>query len=411
MVIEAVLVALAALTGSAMAATPGKTLAIIAAPRATPVVAGEMVPVTIRGVYDRKVAMEEMTVVPSAEFDWIQLVPDIWRNEMVGGFSRLVVERKLAIFPKRSGILSFGPADHALTVIGENSRREDVVVHAPPLSLAVAPLPDGPPFETPWGWRFAAAGLTLTETLSTDPAKLEDGETLTRQVTLRGEGVLPEMLPPRPVVQETWLITFAGPVERKLERSAAGPVSTVTWTWQFRPETGEPGVLPPIPIPFFNTFTRRIEAIEIPPLPIGYASFKSSQRPGSRMTGGVRMALAGAAGAGLAVGLALLALGREGGRGWLGRAWRRHSPGPRWRLRRAARAGDLLALRRAAEDYLPADGARDPGLRRAAVARLEQAIYGTGAGLDAAGFVRDLRRARRTPGRDGPPDTAVTRVI
>jgi len=114
MVIEAVLVALAALTGSAMAATPGKTLAIIAAPRATPVVAGEMVPVTIRGVYDRKVAMEEMTIVPSGEFDWIQLVPDIWRNEMVGGFSRLVVERKLAIFPKRSGILSFDPINCAV---------------------------------------------------------------------------------------------------------------------------------------------------------------------------------------------------------------------------------------------------------------------------------------------------------
>lgn len=383
------------LAGPAAAASPGKTLEIIASPRATPIIAGEMVPITIRGVYDRKVALEEMTITPSAAFDWIQLVPDIWSTAMVNGLSHLVVERKLAVFAKVSGIDTFGPVDHAMTVIGADSRREEVTVHAQPLSLSVAPMPDGPPFEQPWGWRFAAAKLSISETLSTDPAKLVDGETVTRRVTLRAEGVLPEMLPPRPVIQQPWLIAFAGPNERTMERSAAGLVSSVTWTWQFRPETGEPGVLPPVPIPFFNTTTRRIEAVEIPPLPIGYASFKASQQPGSRMTGGLRLGLAAALAGGLAAGLALQAAGQEAGRGWLRRTWQHHSPLPRWRLRRAAREGDLLALRRAAEAYLPADRAGNPALRLEAVTRLERAIYRPGVGFDPAGFVRDLRRARR----------------
>ena len=376
--------------------TPGKTLRIIVSPRATPVVAGEMVPVTIRGVYDTEIALEEMTIARSDGFDWIQLARDDWHDEMIDGVSRRVVERRLAVFPKVSGLDTFGPVDHALTTIGAGSRREDVTVHAQPVAIAVAPMPDDPPFELPWGWRFAASDVTLTDQLSTDPARLVDGETVTRTVTLRAEGTLPEMLPPRPVVGEPWLITFTGPVERKLDRDENGLASTVIWTWQFRPETGEPGVLPPVTIPYFNTVTREVESVEIPALPIGYESFEASQVPGGEMSGPARLAYAGALGLGIAGGLGVAALGVEGRAGWLARAWRRRSPGPLWRLRRVARAGDLLALRRAAEEYLAPEEARRPELRAAALDRLDAALYGAApAGFDRAAFLRDLRAAAR----------------
>lgn len=394
------LVLAAAVAPPAAAESPGKTLDFIVEPKATPIVAGEMVPVTLRGIYDQKVAIEEMVLAPSTAFDWIQLVPDRWQTERIGGVSCLVFERRLAIFPKVSGVDTFGPADHVMTMIDAASQRELVTVHAPAVSLSVAPMPDTPPFERPWGWRFAASKLTVTDELSTDPARLQDGETVTRRVTLRAEGALPEMLPPRPVIQQPWLITFAGPIERKLERSEAGVTSTVVWTWQFRPETGEPGVLPPTPIPYFNTVTRRVEAVEIPPLPIGYASFHATQPPGSALHGSVRPGLAVALGLGLATGLGLQFAGLERGRGWLGRALRHHSPLPRWRLARAAKTGDLLALRRAAVDYLDARGRETagPGPAAAALARLDRAIYAPGTTpFDAGGFVRDLRRSARGP--------------
>ncbi|PZQ51537.1 MAG: hypothetical protein DI556_05120 [Rhodovulum sulfidophilum] len=396
MVIRASLLA-ALLAAPALAEeTPGKLLEIIARPRVTPVVAGEMVPVTIRGVYDTEIALEEMKIAPSPGFDWIQLAPDDWRDEMIGGLRRRVVERHLAVFPKVSGLDTFGPVDHVLTAIGADSHREDVTAHAQPVTIAVAPMPDDPPFEKPWGWRFAASDVTITDQLSTDPAELGDGETVTRTVTLRAEGALPEMLPPRPVVQAPWLITFTGPVEQSLERDANGLASSVVWTWQFRPETGEPGVLPPIPIPYFNTVTRKVEAVEIPALPIGYASFEGSQVPGGEMKGRVRLAYGAALGLGIAGGLAAGVVRREGRAGWLARAWRARSPGPLWRLRRAARTGDLLALRRAAGEYLTEGEARRPRVRAAALARLDAAIYGLGAlEFDRAGFVRELRSAAR----------------
>lgn len=411
MVRALILIAFLGGVGAASAEVPGKSLTLIVEPRFVPAVVGEMIPVTIRGVYDTEIALEEMEIAPSPSFDWVQLEQDSWRNERIGGVTRRVVERKLAIFPKTSGLDTFGPVDHVLTVIGANSQREELTVHAQPAAISVGPMPDDPPFEKPWGWRFTASRLTITDELSTDPAQLSDGEIVTRTVTLRADGALPEMLPPRPVIQEPWLITFADPIQKSFERDANGVTSTVIWTWRFRPATGEPGVVPPVPIPFFNTTTRKVEAVEIPPLPVAYASFEASQVPGGEMRRGARLAYLGALGMGLLAGVAISALGVEGRTGWFGRARRFYSPIPLLRLRRAARAGDLLSLRRAGEDYLAPGEARSPARRAEALARLETAIYGPGTsgldtggldsggldsgGFDARAFVRDLRRAWR----------------
>lgn len=384
MVIHAAFAALLLLAATAAGAqTPERRLEILAFPRADSVVAGEMVPVTVRGIYDRKVTLEEMTIRPGDSFDWVQLAKDDWHEERIDGRQRLVVERRLALFPKHSGSSRFGPAEHRLTFVGAGGKAETITSH--PLDLSVAPMPDDPPFHSPHGWRFAASELKVTDELSTDPARLRDGETVTRRVTVTAVGALPAMLPPRPVVSENWLIAFAAPVERSLELTPDGPVARVIWSWQFRPETGEPGVLPAVPIPYFNTVTRRVEAAEIPALPIGYASFAASQSAGIAITpaslwGGLLAGLAG-----LGAGTALLVAGHRPTAAALGRLARRRSPLRRWQIWRAARTGDLLALRRAT-----AEEAQD---RPAARAALERAIYGPPPQpFDPRAFLRALRR-------------------
>lgn len=387
-------VLLCLLATAATAETPGKTLEIIATPRAKSIIEGEMIPVTIRGTYDTKVALEKMTILPSDRFDWVQLTKDDWHNERVNGVSFLVVERKLAVFTRQTGVARFGPVEHDLTVINAASQREPVLVHAPPLELSIAPMPEDAPFHRPHGWRFAASNLTVTDVLSTDPAKLRDGETVTRRVTLRAEGALPEMLPPRPVVSEPWLITFAAPVERKLELTPDGPVASVIWTWQFRPETGEPGVLAPIAIPYFNTVSRRVEAVEIPALPIAYASGAAAQMAQGDIRGGTVLAAVSTLLAGMVAGLALLGVAGVQRDGALRRLWQHYSPLPGWHLRQAARSGDLLRLRAAAA-MLPlrnglADGKAD------ALQALDRAIYARpgGAVFDAKGFARAMLRPK-----------------
>lgn len=326
-------------------------------------VVGEMIEVTIRGVYDLKIANEKLEIDPTDAFDWIQTRPDDWKREMIDGLPHTVMERHLAIWPKRAGLLHFGPARHRLTVIDRASQRQDAVVEARPLAVAVGEFPGQR------GWKFAARALELTDSLYTDAAHLADGETVTRRVTLRALGALPEHLPPRPVVSEPWLITFAAPVERDLVLTPDGPVAELVWTWQFRPETGEPGLLEPVRIPWFNSSEHRMDSVEIPPLSIGYASFYTGQTPTGRFPALYPWAMAGAVLAGMLAGLALAARrlapgGVRAGREYLAR---RLSPARRLALWRARRAGDLLAERRAGM-ALGWDAAR--------LARLDHRIYG-----------------------------------
>lgn len=397
-VAPALLTLLLALLLPRLATAESLTMSFVPHPSHATVVAGEMVPVTLRAVYDRKVALETLEIAPSQSFDWIQTEPDHWTREMIDGKSWIVMERELALVPKRAGLLHFGPATHTLTIIDEKSRRQQRTVVAPPLTLSVGAFPgdtgevapplavaDGPPQEGHGGWHWVADAVELTDELSTDPSRLADGETVTRRVTLRARGTLPGSLPPRPVVSELWLITFAAPVERRLILTGEGPVSEVVWTWQFRPETGEPGVIPPIKLPFFNATTREMDTVTIAALPIGYASFYSSQVRTGRFGGPERLAEAGALLAGLLAGAALV-LSRHAPdttRAALARLRHRFSPLLRWRLRRAARDGDLLTARRLLAETRP-DAAE-------AAALVEEAIYRPGARFDPAAFRRALR--------------------
>ena len=67
------------------AAAESLTLAFEPHPSHATVVAGEMVPVTLRAVYDRKVALEDLEIAPSASFDWVQTARVHGRRLDAGG--------------------------------------------------------------------------------------------------------------------------------------------------------------------------------------------------------------------------------------------------------------------------------------------------------------------------------------
>ena len=102
---------------------------------------------------------------------------------MIDGKSWIVMERGLAIVPKRAGVLHFGPATHEHDHHRrEQSQRQERTVVAPPLSLSVGAYP------VERGWQWVADAVTLTDELSTDPSRLADGETVTRAGDAAGEG-------------------------------------------------------------------------------------------------------------------------------------------------------------------------------------------------------------------------------
>lgn len=371
------------------------SLRLVFPQEARPVV-GEMIPVTLRGEYTSRIALETLGFPGSDAYDWMQLARDQWRDEEIGGRTVRVFERRLALFPRHAGPLTLGPVTHHLTVVDAQGLRAPLAVTAPPVTVTVAPYPgEGVP--------LAARRLTVEDRLSAEPGALRDGETLIRRVTLTAEGALPHMLPPRPAMRQPWLISFAAPEVREMRPTPAGPVTTVVWEWQLRPMTGEPGVLPPVAIPWFDTASRQMRTAEIPPLPFGYASFRDNRSGTARLpsaeAGAGLLALAAGAVAGLGLAIAGLAPRR---RSDVLRALRRLSPldPTRRRLMRAARSGDPLALRGAAHANLRRR--RDLGLPVSGreTDDLDAFLYGPIAGsgtIDRDAAVRAILRHRPRP--------------
>ncbi|WP_346898166.1 hypothetical protein [uncultured Roseibium sp.] len=358
-------------------------------------VVGEMIPLTIRGEYSRRITLETLTFPDSADYDWMQLARDSWRDERVDGRLVKVLERRIALFPRHAGPLTVGPVTHHLTVVGKTGGREEMDVRADPLTIQVGPFPAK---SSP----LSASALTVEDSLSTSPGKLRDGETLIRRVTLRADDTLPHLLPPRPAIRAPWLISFTAPEVRKVKPTPNGPETTVIWEWHLRPKTGEPGVLPPIEIPWFDTVSRQMRKAEIPALPFGYASF-ASNRTGADSLPAVQVVTAWALlAAGLLSGLvlALAGLSRRKGTQIL-KVLKRYAPfdPTRKALKVAAENKDLLALRAAAERYLIRRRALGLPEQDAATRELDREIFAERSDpstFDPDRFRRELLRRNKT---------------
>lgn len=365
-------------------------------------VAGEMIPVLVRGEYERQITLEKLSFPDSPDYDWMQLARDQWRTEQVEGRSVRVFERRIALFPRHAGPLTIGPVTHRLTVVGTDAPREELPVTAEPVTVAVAPFPVE-------GATLAARSLTVTDALSAEPGKLRDGETLVRRVTIEAVGAPSHLVPPRPIVRAPWLISFAAPEARTQRLTPDGPVTTVTWEWHLRPSTGDPAVLPAIAIPWFDTEARQMRTAEIPAIPFGYASiYAGVGGTGHLPAGQVRVAAMAVTG-GLMAGCVLVLAGlgprrRDDVLRVLGRL----SPVDPTRIavRRAVRTGEPFALRRAVERHLCRWRALGLPVSGQETARLDARLYGRGgdavpfdAGAEAKAILRAVDGLRRRSGR------------
>lgn len=382
-----VLVLLAAPLRAEVPLAEGDARLLVLHDHGNPVVA-EMVHLTLRGEYDLTVSLEDLRFPDSDAYDWMQIDRDRWFKERIAGRMIQIFERDIALFPRAPGKLTIAPITHILTNIRNDGDREEVRVTSAAATLTVRPYPGT-------GRPMAARALTLTDELSAEPGRLRQDEVLTRRVTIEALGALAHHLPPRPDLQQPWLISFTQPEIRETVPTAAGPVSRVVWEWQLRPRTGEPGVLPAVAFEWFDTSSRRLEVAAMKPIPFGYAGFGSNfgDRPPS--AAGLRLSMAGLIGLGMLIALGINLRGRVP----LRPALRHLRPSPHLaELRQAALAADLPRLRDAA--HRQAAWQRGPSDRqRALMHALDAAIFGaTPASVDperwAAEFVAAARRRR-----------------
>jgi hypothetical protein len=308
-----------------------------------------MVLVTVKGYYyNLRIGKEALSTPSTASFDWVQLGRDSWTDAMVDGRKYTVVTRKLAMFPRASGKLTIEPFLHHLTLIGEDGKWFTRDITSSSVTLEVLP----PPPDPSRSWWLPARSITYSDVWDRDPATLKDSETATRTVTITALGANPQTLPPAPAMRERWLITFNEPEQRSVQPTEAGPETTVTWIWRLRPITGEPGVIPEVRIPWFDTKDRVPKEIVLAAAPIGNMGFGNNTTAhwANHFEGGLPVTLAALTGLLLGLWLALsgrnLAIRPPNPVGWgmdLRRTWSH-----RRALHRALASKDAVRIHRAA---------------------------------------------------------------
>ncbi|MBI6955869.1 BatD family protein [Pseudomonas sp. CCOS 191] len=188
----------------------------------------------------------------------------------INGVRHGVIETRYAIYPQQSGNLDVPPlrftataADNGEQPAGTPRVGRQVQVSSLPLRLTVKPIPAGYPADRPW---LPARSLTLEEHWNPDPNSqpTQIGDSLTRNISVRAEGLSSTQLPPLPATEAAGLRRYPdqpllrneigerGMVANREEREALVPTHSgelalaaleVTW-WNTREDHLEHSSLP-----------------------------------------------------------------------------------------------------------------------------------------------------------------------
>lgn len=188
----------------------------------------------------------------------------------VSGVTYMVIERKYAIFPQKSGVITIKPLVLTADVISRGRQNPNAffnaqmtqrrIVKSNAVTLNVQAIPS-----TFTGHWLAAEHVELTQTWSDDTSQMKVGEPLTRTIKLVANGSTVGQLPElntakidpqlkayndQPVLQETKKTD--GLTAIREEKIALIPSKTGDYT------------LPPIHVAWFNTKTQRMESADLP---------------------------------------------------------------------------------------------------------------------------------------------------
>ena len=194
-----------------------------------------------------------------------------WRTyeKDVNGIRHGVIEIRYAVFPQKSGQLTIPsqlfsattavPSNGAFQPFGSRFGRS-TQVKSPTIPLEVLPKPAAYPADAPW---LPASSLTLVEAWSPEPDQVKAGDSLTRSLLLKAEGLSSAQLPPIPAAAGDGLRSY--PDQPNLANEATG--SGLAGSREQREaliatRTGDIQI-PPVEITWWNTREDRLERTQL----------------------------------------------------------------------------------------------------------------------------------------------------
>ena len=205
-------------------------------------------------------------------------------NTVENGVSYTVTERKYAIFPQKSGVMTIKPLALTAQVLvisqpdfsdffGTRMTKTKRVL-SKEVELNVKPAPSD--FKGK-DW-LVAEKLELTEQWSGDIQQMKVGEPLTRTLMLRGVGTTVGQLPELNAVKtDSNLKAYPDQPVLNEQKQGNGVIASRQEKIAIIPSTPGKHVLPAIEIPWFNAKTNRVELARIPETTIHVVGVSENQ--------------------------------------------------------------------------------------------------------------------------------------
>nr|WP_322939764.1 BatD family protein [Pseudomonas sp. s4] len=187
-------------------------------------------------------------------------------EKSIGGVLHGVIELQYAIYPQRSGELMIPGQTFSATLV-DRSRSNDFLpfgpragkvsrVKSPDIPLQVKPKPADYPADAPW---LPARALGLAETWNPQPEQSQVGDSLTRRLILKVDGLSSAQLPPLPATQVDGLRRYPDQPQMDDQKSENGIVGTREEREALVPSRAGNFELPPLEIVWWNTQTDTLE--------------------------------------------------------------------------------------------------------------------------------------------------------
>ena len=195
----------------------------------------------------------------------------------VNGVRHGVIELRYAIFPQESGellipaqVFSATPAlrDRDYNPFGPRPGRL-TRVRSPEIPLQVRARPAAWPADAPW---LPARALSLSEAWNPEPDQPSVGDSLTRNIMLRAEGLSSAQLPPLPQQNSPGLRRYPDQPQLRNESSDRGLIGSREESEALVPSQSGRLTLPEVRVLWWNTDADRLETASLPARTLEVAS-------------------------------------------------------------------------------------------------------------------------------------------
>lgn len=199
------------------------------------------------------------------------LGPQRTYETMIGGVRHGVIETRYALFPQQSGELSIPALLFSATALDPDAAGQQpfgprsgrpVEVRSPSLILQVKPKPAGYPAGAPW---LPARVLSLSEHWSPQPDKAQVGDSLTRSLLIRAEGLASAQLPLLETSEQgPWLRRYPEQARLHNRNGAFGLIGSREESSALVPTMAGRIELPELEVVWWNTIEDRLMHSRLP---------------------------------------------------------------------------------------------------------------------------------------------------